>query len=168
MMKFLHVSAIIDIYHLWRVGHGISCFVTFSCVRQQQPFLVPLLGSRTPSKEWHITPNLAKLCETQNATGWVFNALKPSKHLQGALVHCEMQAERGVHDTRMCVCVLFILVLHLSQRLSQDVGLLPTGSKHRCLHLSIVIDMKFHSVTAGLIDQVPEIRFNHRCHGNRE
>ena len=28
--------------------------------------------------------------------------------------------------------------------------------------------MKFHSVTAGLIDQVPEIRFNHRCHGNRE
>lgn len=28
--------------------------------------------------------------------------------------------------------------------------------------------MKFHSVTAGLIDQVPEIRFNQRCNGNIE
>ena len=81
---------------------------------------------------------------------------------------CSQNAGRktGVHDTRMCV--LFILVLHLSQRRSQDVGLLPTRSKHRCWRLSIVIDTKFHGVTAGLLDQVPEIRFNHRCNGNIE
>ena len=64
--------------------------------------------------------------------------------------------------------MLFILVLHLSKRRSQDVGLLPTRSKHRCWRLSIVIDTKFHGVTAGLLDQVPEIRFNHRCNGNIE
>lgn len=81
-----------------------------------------------------------------------------------------MQAERQVCTIQecVCVCVLFILVLHLSQRRSQDVGLLPTRSKHRCWRLSIVIDTKFHSVTAGLLDQVPEIRFNHRCNGNIE
>ena len=82
-----------------------------------------------------------------------------------------MQAERQVCTIQECfssVCVLFILVLHLSQRRSQDVGLLPTRSKHRCWRLSIVIDTKFHSVTAGLLDQVPEIRFNHRCNGNIE
>lgn len=124
---------------------------------------MPPFGSRTPSQKWHFAPNLAKHLQTQNGT---------SKHLQylhGALVH-KMQAERQVCTIQecVCVCVLFILVLHLSQRRSQDVGLLPTRSKHRCWRLSIVIDTKFHSVTAGLLDQVPEIRFNHRCNGNIE